>query len=108
MELKEVKFTKEHEEKLKMISIPTIENLERMEKNEERAEDDGLVACPCCGKGIKNERFFIRSVFGGSAYLKSDATFFRDAWPMAVGSECRKKFPAGYIIDATKESTDFK
>jgi len=102
-----IKFTKEHAEKLKSITIPTIENWERFEKEQNKAWENNLESCPCCGKAIKNERYFVRSVFGGSAYLKHDATEFHDAWPMAVGSECRKKFPDGYVIDSTKESTDF-
>lgn len=56
--------------------------------------------CPCCGKEIKNEVYFFKSLFGGYAYPQNgpDTETICDAWDMAVGSECRKLFPEGYVF----------
>ena len=82
-----------------IIDIPTIDDLDLLERNQERAENKGLDSCPCCGKGIENPRYFINSIYGGCAYPGDDDGSYNDAWQMAVGPECRKKFPDGYVFE---------
>ena len=84
-----------------IINIPTISNDEMFEKNCEKAYTNNNEHCPCCGKEIKNPKYFINSIYGGCAYPKHDKNEYNDAWVMAVGTECRKKFPSEYIM--TKE-----
>lgn len=93
------KFTKELEKELQMIDIPRILSFDLFESNLEKAQTQGLDSCPCCGKAIKNARYFINSAFGGCAYLSKDKNEYDDCWVMAVGSECRKKFPEGYVFE---------
>jgi hypothetical protein len=94
-------MSKELSIELKLIDIPETDVCyEVFEKRREKAEDQDLVSCPCCGKGIKNEKYFINSIYGGSVYLASDQNEYDDAWTMAVGSECRKLFPKGYVFEA--------
>mgnify|MGYP006275629589 CR=1 FL=1 len=81
-----------------IIDIPTIENFEMFERNQERAYAMNLEHCPCCGKAITNPKYFINSIYGGCAYPSIDQTAYSDAWVMAIGSECRKKFPVGYVF----------
>lgn len=92
-----MKFTKELEKELKLIDIPQID-YDRYEANKERAWEQDFEACPCCGKAIKNEKYFIRTAFGGSAYLAHDDNDYDDTWAMPIGTECRKKFPEGYVF----------
>jgi hypothetical protein len=81
-----------------IIDIPQIENYDLFERNREKADDLGEQHCPCCGKVLLNPKFFINSIWGGQAYPASDKNEYSDAWVMGVGSECRKKFPEGYIF----------
>lgn len=81
-----------------IISIPTIDDSDKFDANRERAEEKNLNHCPCCGKAITNPQYFINSIWGGSAYPASDKKDYQDAWVMGVGSECQKRFPAGYVF----------
>jgi len=83
-----------------IIDIPTIANYAMKERNQDKAYDEGLTPCPCCGRGIKddNKKFFIHSIYGAATYPASDNNQYADAWDMAVGSECAKKFPKGYVF----------
>ena len=80
-----------------IISIK-IANYDTYVKNVERAYEKNLEHCPCCGKAIPNPKFFVNSIYGGSFYPANDKNQYNDAWVMGVGSECRKKFPEGYIF----------
>lgn len=82
-----------------IIDIPTIENMDMFERNQEKADEQGYNACPCCGKAIKNPKYFFNSIYGASAYPAADKNEYNDAWVMGVGTECRKKFPIGYIFE---------
>ena len=81
-----------------IINIPRIANEEMFERNQEKAYSLNLDHCPCCGKAITNPKFFFNSIWGGSAYPSTDKAQYADAWVMGVGSECKKKFPEGYIF----------
>jgi len=81
-----------------IINIPTIENFQLYEMNQERANSRNLEHCPVCGKGIKTPRYFINTIWGGNAYPKHDTQQYPDAWVMAIGSECRKKLPPEYVM----------
>jgi len=48
--------------------------------------------CACCGKGIKEPKFFINTIWGGDMYPANDQSEYDDAWQMPVGSECIKKY----------------
>ena len=85
-----------------IIQIPRISNSEMFDRNRERADDLNLNHCPCCGKKITNPKYFINSIFGSDAYLATDKNEYPDAWVMGVGSECRKRFPAGYVMTEKK------
>jgi hypothetical protein len=85
-----------------LIDIPTITNQDMFESNRERAYSKNLDHCPCCGKAITNPKYFINSIFGGMAYPSSDNNNYNDSWMMGVGSECRKKFPNGYVFTINK------
>jgi hypothetical protein len=82
----------------KIISIPRIENWEMFEKNQDKAYEKNLESCPCCGKAITSSKYFINSIYGGDAYPANDKNEYQDAWEMMVGSECRKRFPEGYVF----------
>lgn len=81
-----------------IIEMPRISNIDMFERNSERAYEKGLEHCPCCGRAIPNAKYFINSIYGGDAYPANDKTEYNDAWVMGVGSECRKKFPEGYVF----------
>lgn len=81
-----------------IIEIPTIDNYDMFQRNQERAYSLNLDHCPCCGKAITNPKYFINSIYGGSAYPANDKTDYSDVWVMGVGSECRKRFPTGYVF----------
>lgn len=81
------------------ISIPNIANYEMRERNIENAYAKDMDHCPVCGKAISNPQFFIKSIYGGSMYPKTDMTNYDDAWIMGIGSECRKKIPSEYIMN---------
>ena len=81
-----------------IIEMPRISNIDMFERNRERANWTGLEHCPCCGRAIPNAKYFINSIYGGDAYPANDKNEYNDAWVMGVGSECRKKFPEGYVF----------
>ena len=54
--------------------------------------------CPCCGKGIKEPKFFVNSIYGSEMYPANDNNQYKDAWHMPVGSECVKRIPSEYVI----------
>jgi len=82
------------------ISIPILTDWSKFEANQERAYEQNLDHCSCCGKAIKNPQYFIQSIYGGSMYPKADKQFYNDAWVMGIGSECRKKLPIEYVMDS--------
>lgn len=81
-----------------IIDIPRIDNYDIFERNRDKANDRGLEHCPCCGKALENPKYYFNSIWGGSAYPADDKNYYSDAWEMGVGTECRKKFPEGYIF----------
>lgn len=85
-----------------IIDIPTIENYKMYETNREKAESKNIEFCPCCGKGITNPKFYINSIYGGMCYPAADKKEYNDAWIMSVGSECKNKFPPGYVFTIIK------
>ncbi len=87
-----------------IITIPVISNDDLFERNRERAYEKNLESCPCCGKAIPNPKFFINSIYGGAAYKADDKNEYADAWVMGVGTECRKKFPEGYVFEIKEEN----
>lgn len=88
----------EIEKPLDIIDIPKISNEDMFYSNQDKANDKNLDHCPCCGKAITNPKFFINSIYGGSAYPSNDKKEYEDAWIMGVGPECQKKFPQGYVF----------
>lgn len=87
-----------------IIAIPTITNSDLFERNRERAYEKDLESCPCCGKALVNPRYFFNSIYGGDAYKADDKEEYDDAWVMGVGSECRKRFPDGYVFEIKEEN----
>jgi len=81
-----------------IINIPTIDNYDMFDSNRDRADYMNMEHCPCCGKALKTPKYFINSIYGGAMYKADDKESYPDAWVMGVGSECRKKFPEGYIF----------
>lgn len=81
-----------------IIGIPTFNSYEQFEKNSIKASLSGNEACPCCGKEIKNPKYFINSIYGGDMYPANDKNEYNDAWVIGVGSECRKKLPKEYVF----------
>ena len=55
-------------------------------------------SCACCGKGIKEPKLFINTIFGGEMYPANDSNEYDDAWQMPIGKECAKKIPTEYLI----------
>lgn len=87
--------------------IPRFTSDETFDKWREIADTKNLNHCPCCGKPIPNPKYFIRSIFGGCMYAKTDLNNYSDAWVMAIGSECRKKIPAEFVMSREEmESLD--
>ena len=83
------------------IEIPKMQNLELYKKNQESYSNNSenfYGPCACCGKGIKEPKFFINSIWGGDMYPANDQSEYDDAWQMPVGSECIKKIPMDYRI----------
>lgn len=91
-------MTTQNLEPQNIIDIPRISNDEMFERNQEKSYSEGFDHCPCCGRAIKNPMYFFNSIYGGSAYPANDKNEYNDAWVMGVGTECRKKFPEGYIF----------
>lgn len=81
-----------------IINIPQIENYDLFERNRDKAYDLNENHCPRCGKMITNPKYFINSIYGGMMYPALDKNEYADAWVMGIGSECRKKFPEGYVF----------
>jgi len=86
---------------INILDIPFFNSQEQFERNREMAESKKYEHCPCCGKAIKNPKYFINSIYGGCMYPKIDKSQYNDAWVMGIGSECRKKIPVEYVM--TKE-----
>lgn len=88
---------KNQEPKL-LMSIPQTDsfdaNQEKYDSNYEKFDD----CCAVCGKGLKNPKFQINTIWGGSMYPANDKTIYDDAWPMSVGNDCIKRIPKEYII----------
>lgn len=89
---------------LGLIKIPEPIDYKAYERNQNLAYKKGFEACPCCGRAIKNPQYFFHSAFGGMAYIPSTGlgeehdNQYPDTWIMGVGTECRKRFPEGYIF----------
>lgn len=84
-----------------IIDIPRIENIKKYISNSQQYDEnyDLFVGqCPCCGKGIKQAKFFVNNIYGGSMYPANDTAEYQDAWLSPVGSECIKRIPTEYII----------
>lgn len=82
------------------IPIPKIDDWNKFQRNMEHADNLELDHCPCCGKVLRNPVWFFNSIYGGNAYPANGPApdSIKDAWVMGVGSECRKRFPAGYVF----------
>lgn len=93
-------ITKEIESTLRMAAIPQTVSDNMFEKNQEKANEDNLEPCPCCGKGIKesNRKFYINTAFGGSMYIPVDDTEYNDTWAMFIGSTCVKHINPDYVF----------
>lgn len=101
--MEQIEITKDLEREMGVIEIPTISNYDRFEREQENAWANGLERCPCCGKGIKNGKYYINTCWGGSAFkAEYEVNKYSDSWAMQVGSECRKKFPEGYVWESKK------
>lgn len=88
----------ENDAPLGIIEIPRIDDYDKFESNRDKANENRNEHCPCCGKEIKNPKYFINSIYGGDMYPKQDKKEYNDAWVMGVGSECRKKLPIEYVM----------
>jgi len=93
-------ITKELEPILKLAIIPQTVSDAMHSRNNEKANEDNLEPCPCCGKGIKedNRKFYINSAFGGMMYIPIDDTIYADTWEMPVGATCVKKINPAYVF----------
>jgi len=81
-----------------IIDIPMIDNTDLYYSNRDRADSMNMEHCPCCGKVLKEPKYGINSIYGAGMYKADDKEVYSDAWVMGVGSECRKKFPEGYVF----------
>jgi len=87
-------------EPINAIAIPQLPQ-SRFEANQRgyySNESEFYNYCACCGKGVKEPKFMINTIWGGSMYPANDNQKYNDAWTMPVGSECIKKIPTEYII----------
>lgn len=91
-------MTTQNQKPENVIDIPTLNDWKTFEKNREKAYSNGNEHCPCCGKEIKNPKYFINSIYGSDMYPKHDKREYPNAWVMGVGSECRKKLPIDYVM----------
>jgi hypothetical protein len=85
-----------------IIEIPRISN-EKFAANQAKyynSQESFYGTCACCGKGIKEPKFFINTIWGGDMYPADDTNEYNDAWTMPIGSECVKKVPTEYRISA--------
>ena len=90
----------------KIVDIPTLNSFEQFEKNRNKADMLGEEHCPCCGKVLLNAKYFVQSIYGGCMYPKDDKTFYKDAWVVGIGSECRKQIPTEYLM-TQKDLADY-
>jgi len=84
-----------------IIDIPKMDNQKKYVANRHNYDMNYSLyvgQCPCCGKGIKEAKFFINNIYGGCMYPAIDKQEYNDAWLSPVGSECVKKIPQEYII----------
>lgn len=81
-----------------IIDITMIENLDLYYSNVDKSDSKKMDHCPCCGRILKDPKYGINSIYGGCMYKADDKGTYSDAWVMGVGSECRKKFPEGYVF----------
>ena len=83
-----------------IIEIPRI-SVAKYNDNQDKYyenQDSFYGSCACCGKGIKEPKFFINTIWGGDMYPANDTNEYDDAWTMPIGSECVKKVPTEYRI----------
>jgi hypothetical protein len=83
------------------IEIPKLSNKSMFTKNQTNYDanhSEFYGPCACCGKGIKEPKFFIKSIWGGDMYPANDQNEYDDAWEMPVGNECIKKIPVEYRL----------
>jgi len=83
-----------------IIEIPRI-SVAKYNDNQDKYsanQDSFYGSCACCGKGIKEPKFFINTIWGGDMYPADDTNEYNDAWTMPIGSECVKKVPTEYRI----------
>jgi hypothetical protein len=83
-----------------IIEIPRIAQSKYNDNQEKYSANHEIFygSCACCGKGIKEPKFFINTIYGSEMYPSNDTTEYNDAWTMPVGAECFKKIPAEYQI----------
>ena len=89
-------------EPLNQMEIPCID-YDKYEQNVNKYEEKSLTfqgMCACCGKGVKNPKYLINTIYGSQMYPANDLNEYEDSWWMPIGSTCVKKFPAEYVINA--------
>lgn len=72
-------------------------------KHEDGVFDANYDPCCVCGRPVKSGDFWVEVHKGGKAAKSGEAV--KDAGYMGffrVGSECRRKFPLGYVVMADK------
>lgn len=88
-------------------AIEAIENANKWEVEEKYQNSDSYSYtefCACCGRGIKGEpKFYIHAI---APYLivpfdtdseEVEAKGVEDMGCYPIGSECKKRYPAGYV-----------
>lgn len=83
-----------------IIEIPRVSQSRYNDNQDKYAADfqNYFGICACCGKGIKQPKFLINTIYGSEMYPANDITEYNDAWTMPIGSECVKKVPTEYRI----------
>jgi hypothetical protein len=83
-----------------IVDIPTIANAKFKANQEKYYENanDFYGYCACCGKGIKQPKFLMNTIYGGCMYPAADENVYDDAWEMPIGNECVKRIPKEYVI----------
>ena len=56
------------------------------------------MGCPCCGKDIENEKYFIHYLTNGNIINTDEDQGDDDQGSFPIGSVCRKKFPKDFIF----------
>lgn len=73
---------------------------ENFEQNESKIKGD-ITPCIRCGKGVKNEKYYVELVEGGLTALSTkEQADWNDGGYMGfhpIGSECRKHIPSEFI-----------